>query len=111
MNSFTQLIRYTLLVVAALGCSQIFAAEPSYIEQATIILNITEKSDSGVTGAALASACDGCQPMRLEINAETRFYLNGAPTSVDKLGTKIDWQGSVFYLPGSLPVATELFLN
>ncbi len=111
MNSFTQFIRCTLLVIVALGCNQAMAAEPSYIEQATIVLNLSEKSDTGATGAALASACDDCQPMRLEINPETRVYLNGAPTSFDKLGTKIDWQGSVFYMPGNLPVATELFLN
>ncbi len=111
MNPFIKIIRYSLLIIATLGCCQVMAADTAYIEQAIIVLNLSEKSDAGAKGYVLANACEGCDPVRLEINPQTLVYLNNSPTTFTNLGTRIDWQGSVVYLPGSLPVVTELFLN
>ena len=111
MNLFLKVIRSSLLVFACLTSNLAIAVEPAYFEQAIIILNLSDKTDTGATGSALATACEGCTPLHIEITPETRVYLNGSPTTFNRLGTRIDWQGSVFYLPGNLPVATELFLN
>ncbi|OEC38819.1 hypothetical protein A7D27_20595 [Pseudomonas sp. 1D4] len=84
---------------------------PKYIESATLILSLTNKSGEPAKGYVLSTACQTCAPQRFEINDRTKVYLRGEPTDFANLGLKIDWQGSVFYTPTGLPTVTELFLN
>lgn len=84
---------------------------PKYIEYATLIINIVENGAAGTSGYVLATSCSECAPARIEVNGETRLYLNGRPAQLSDLGLKIDWEGSLFYRESTPPVATELFLN
>ncbi len=111
MNLFKKIIQSSLLLIVGLVSYVALAEEPVYIEQAHIILNLGEESDLGAAGAILAFPCEGCAPLRLEINDQTRVYLNGSITDFEGLGNRIDWEGMVFYLPGRFPLVTELFLN
>lgn len=86
-------------------------APPKYVESAIIILNLTNKADEGTTGYLLATPCTGCEPLKMQVTSQTALYLQGKPSSFSELGMKIDWQGSVFYEPGTPPTVTELFLN
>lgn len=91
------------------------AQEPEsehYIEHANIILNIQPQPNSSTAvGYLLATACSTCTPTRIEVNESTALYLNGTPIPPKSLGLKIDWQGAVFFTPGTPPVATRLMLN
>lgn len=83
-----------------------------YIEDAKIILNVQPLTNSSAAvGYLLATACSSCTPVRIEVNESTTFYLNGTPSAGKNLGLKIDWQGAVFFTPGTPPVATRLMLN
>ncbi|WP_337056550.1 hypothetical protein [Pseudomonas sp. USHLN015] len=106
----------TVALLAATFATSTFAdktqeAPPKYIESAVIILNLTNKTDEGVSGFLLATPCTGCEPLKMQVTSQTALYLQGKPSSFSELGMKIDWQGSVFYVPGTPPVVTELFLN
>mgnify|MGYP000871534658 FL=1 len=105
-------------LVAALTFTLAFAvyaqesAKEHYIEYANIIINLQVLPDSdSAKGYLLATACDTCAPVRIDVDESTEFFLNGAPSTAQKLGLKIDWQGAVFFTPGTPPVATRLMLN
>ncbi|WP_431483465.1 hypothetical protein [Pseudomonas solani] len=86
-------------------------APPKYIESATLILSLTNKTGDPVKGYVLATACQTCASQRFEVNDQTKVYLRGELTDFAHLGLKIDWQGSVYYSPDGLPTVIELFLN
>lgn len=88
------------------------SAKEHYIEYTNIIINLQVLPDSdSAKGYLLATACDTCTPVRIEVDESTEFFLNGAPSTAKNLGLKIDWQGAVFFTPGTPPVATRLMLN
>lgn len=100
-----------LLLLIATWSANLHAseAEPIYIEEAKLLLNITKEQSQ--QGNILAYRCEKCPAETISINENTLFYKDGRPTTPDQLGLKIDWQGSIFYLPGSPNVATEVFVE
>lgn len=111
MKKLIALITILFTTITAPNFSAADDTQPSYIESAVFILNIKNSAPENVDGTALATPCTGCAPVALKLNSSTRLYVNGTPAKFDDLGLKIDWVGSVFYMPSSNPVATELFLN
>jgi hypothetical protein len=113
MKILTKLSAATLLFIFNLPTFAMAEEQAEYyIEYANIILNAQQDpNNASVTGYLLATPCDECPPTRIEIDQRTTIQINGDPVSLEKLGTKIDWQGAVFYLPSKPPVATRLMLN
>ncbi|MGX5220808.1 hypothetical protein ACVTMO_19495 [Pseudomonas segetis] len=113
MKKLTALIYMLVATVMlpALAIADDAEPEPLYIESAVFILNIKNSAPGTIDGTVLATPCTGCAPVTLKLDDDTVVYLNGKPVEYNQLGLKIDWQGSVFYTPSRIPVATELFLN
>ncbi|MGA4632640.1 hypothetical protein ACPA5B_02030 [Pseudomonas solani] len=114
MNLYTKLSAVALLAAtfaASTSADEAQEAPPKYVESAIIILNLTNKADEGTAGYLLATPCTGCEPLKMQVTSQTALYLQGKPANFSELGMKIDWQGSVFYEPGTPPTVTELFLN
>ncbi|SNS27018.1 hypothetical protein [Pseudomonas segetis] len=111
MKKLIALIGLILTTAALATSSNADDKEPQYIESAVFILNIKNSAPGSIDGTVLATPCTGCAPLTLKLDNNTVVYLNGKPVEYNQLGLKIDWQGSVFYTPSRIPVATELFLN
>ncbi|UXY53968.1 hypothetical protein [Pseudomonas tohonis] len=114
MNLYATLSTVALLAATfatSTYADEVQEAPPKYIESAVIILNLTNKTDEGASGFLLATPCTGCEPLKMQVTNRTALYLQGKPSGFSELGMKIDWQGSVFYEPGTPPTVTELFLN
>lgn len=110
MNFFRSILLAGL--ITGTGIAHAIEQPEHYIEDATIILNLQALPNSErAKGYLLATACNTCKPTRFEVNESTELYINGAPSTPKKIGLKIDWQGTVFFTPGTPPTATRLMLN
>lgn len=111
-NLFLASIVATLTFPLAFTASAQELAKEHYIEYANIIINLqTLPGTDSAKGYLLATPCDTCAPVRIEVDESTELFVNGAPSTAQKLGLKIDWQGAVFFTPGTPPIATRLMLN
>ncbi|MHA6495297.1 hypothetical protein ACX0MV_18940 [Pseudomonas borbori] len=83
-----------------------------YIEFADIVLNLeTSPESDDIQGYLLATACETCSPVRIEVDRHTEIFLNGRRTDLEKLALKIDWQGMVFFNSRKPAIATRLLLQ
>ncbi|WP_415753532.1 hypothetical protein [Pseudomonas leptonychotis] len=112
MSHLGSVLLSALIILTSIINASADEPEENYIEFADLILNLEAIPGSDrANGYVLATACETCQPTRIEIDETTELRLNGDQIPLNKLGFKIDWQGAVFFLPGKPAIATRLMLQ
>lgn len=102
----------TLILLILSASATAIDLSDSYIEHADIILNLEKSASTGSAyGYLLAKPCSDCQSLRIEVNENTEFFLNGKATNPTALDLKIDWQGMIFFTSDKPAIATRLMLQ